>query len=279
MDAAVYTYQSAVFHYRRMGSGAAAWICLHGYGEDAAAFHCLEAHLPAGVTLICIDLPFHGKTLWNETMPFTPAHLRAVVTGILEAEAAGPRFSLLGFSMGGRAALCLLQALPDKIEQVILLAPDGLQVNPWYWLATQTLLGNRFFRFTMRRPEWFMGLLRLLHKAGLVNQSIFKFVLYYIHNKRVREELYTRWTGMRKLQPALPLLRTHIRTHEIPVQLVYGRHDRIIRHTRGEKFRKGIENFCPLQLLDCGHQVLSEKNAAYIGSLLSTKQTDALSPQ
>ena len=48
------------------------------------------------------------------------------------------------------------------------------------------------------------------------------------------------------------------------VRLIYGKHDRIILASRGEKFRKGIEEYCDLSVISSGHQVLHEKNAVEI---------------
>ncbi|MEI9943928.1 MAG: hypothetical protein WDN26_06855 [Chitinophagaceae bacterium] len=147
---------------------------------------------------------------------------------------------------------------------MILLAPDGLKVNFWYWLSTQTWIGNRLFAFTMKHPSWFFGFLKILNRLGFVNASIFKFVNYYIGDKEVRKQLYERWTVLRKLNPGLKKTKSLIKENKTKVVLVYGKHDRIILSTRGEKFRKGIEEYCTLNIINAGHQVLHEKYAGEI---------------
>ncbi|MEI9807283.1 MAG: alpha/beta hydrolase [Bacteroidota bacterium] len=161
-------------------------------------------------------------------------------------------------------ALSLYEKIPLQIEKLVLLAPDGLVVNPWYWLATQTWAGNTLFSFTMKKPRWFFGLLKWLNTLKLVNTSIFKFVNFYIGDKEVRRLLYARWTALRKLKPGLKQIRSHIRTAKTPVRLVYGRHDRIILPSRGENFIKGVEQYCTLSVIHSGHQVLQEKHVADI---------------
>jgi pimeloyl-ACP methyl ester carboxylesterase len=84
------------------------------------------------------------------------------------------QLTLLGFSLGARIALTLYEANPEKVERLVLLAPDGLKVNFWYWLATQTWIGNKLFACTMQHPGWFLLFLKLLNKLKLVNSSIFK---------------------------------------------------------------------------------------------------------
>ncbi len=145
-----------------------------------------------------------------------------------------------------------------------MLAPDGLKMNFWYWLSTQTWLGNKFFAFTLKHPGWFFGFLKILNKLKLVNASIFKFVNYYIGDKEVRRLLYARWTTLRKLKPRLKKIKSLINNNNTSVRLVYGMHDRIILSSVGEKFRKGIEDHCTLTVVHSGHQVLHEKHVQEI---------------
>jgi len=174
------------------------------------------------------------------------------------------KITLLGFSMGGRIALSLYETIPQQVEKIILLAPDGLKINFWYWLSTQTWLGNKFFRYTMKRPKWFFVLLMGLNKLNLVNTSVFKFVNHYIGDKKVRRDLYKRWTSLRRLKPHLKKIKFHIKSNKTQVRLLYGKHDRIILPVRGEKFCRGIENHCSLRIIYCGHQVLHETHAEEI---------------
>jgi hypothetical protein len=140
------------------------------------------------------------------------------------------------------------------------LAPDGLKVNFWYWLATQTWLGNKFFALTMKKPHWFFGFLKLLNRLKLINASIFKFVNYYIGDAEVRRLLFARWTALRNIQPNLKKIKEQIIVHKTPTRLLYGKHDRIILSSVGETFKKGIEEHCTISVIHAGHQVLHEKH-------------------
>jgi len=153
---------------------------------------------------------------------------------------------------------------------LVLLAPDGLTMNPWYWLATQTKSGRAFFRFTMAHPHWLFGFLRAANKFKWVNPGIYKFTHRYIDDEKVRSDLYARWTTMRGFRPDLRQLRNTIRKRNIPVHLFYGRYDRIIRAKRGERFRKGIEVQCHLQLLPTGHQLLQPEHLNMIVAAITS---------
>jgi pimeloyl-ACP methyl ester carboxylesterase len=248
-------------------------FCFHGYGEEADSFSFLDKHAGQLYTFISIDLPFHGQTEWNEGLNCTTPDLAQIIECIVKLEnlqhpTSNLQLSFIGFSLGGRVALSLYENMPSQIEKLVLIAPDGLVVNPWYWLATQTWMGNRLFSFTMKKPYWFFGLLKLLNKLKLVNTSIFKFVNYYIGDKEVRRLLYARWTTLRKLKPHLPAVRSAIANNKTAVRLLYGKHDRIILPVRGEKFQKGIEEYCTLTVIESGHQLLHERHADAIKEVL-----------
>ena len=147
---------------------------------------------------------------------------------------------------------------------MLLLAPDGLKMNFWYWLSTQTSLGTSFFRFTMKHPAWFFTFLKALNKLRFVNTSIFKFVNFYIGDKEVRQVLYKRWIALRKLKPRIFYIKSCIVKFNIGVRVIYGKHDRIFVPARGQKFRKGIEQQCSIAVIPSGHQVLHEKHTEEI---------------
>ena len=90
----------------------------------------------------------------------------------------------------------------------------------------------------MQKPGWFFSILKIGRRLGLVNQSIYKFVHYYIDDPRVRKELYDRWICMRRFSPELSVVMAIIKTSRIPVRLLYGKHDRIITPGKGRKFCK-----------------------------------------
>lgn len=263
-------FRSSRVHYCQWGTGNKILLCFHGYGESAESFAFLEEALGEEYTILAIDMPFHGKTDWKEELFFDPGALASLIGQLVAGQPGGAGgWSLIGYSMGGRVALSLLEKIPDKVEKMVLLAPDGLQMNGWYWLATQTQLGNLVFRWTMRKPGWLFFLLRVGNTLKLVNRSVYKFASYYTGEASIREELYARWTTMRGFKPDIRTIQGLIRKRQIPVRLLYGQHDRIILPQRGEKFRKGgIEAHCRLVLVPMGHQLLQARSLATILSLL-----------
>lgn len=270
MEHQFFQYKNSQISYYRFGKGPKIAICLHGYGEDGNVFSFLSKHLEDQYTFYAIDLPFHGKTAWNEGLIFKAADLQQLISGILKHEendklqTINYKLTIIGFSLGGRIALRLYQSIPENIEKMVLMAPDGLKINFWYWIATQNRIGSGLFKFTMRNPGWFFILLKILNKLKLVNSSIFKFVSYYIGDAQVRKELNERWMTLRKIKPDIKKIKQSIASFQMPTKLLYGQYDKIILPARGEKFRKGIEAYCDLTIIPSGHQLLHEKHASEI---------------
>jgi pimeloyl-ACP methyl ester carboxylesterase len=170
----------------------------------------------------------------------------------------------MGYSMGGRISLELLQRIPHRVRNLVLLAPDGLHVNPWYWFATQTRVGNRFFRKVMLNPDRFVALMRKAGSMNLLNKGVIKFVDRYLEDSFVREQVYRVWTSFRKFRPHLDTILEQISEHNIPVSMIYGKYDTIIPLAPGEKFFQRLTGKKRFDLLESGHQVLHVRNAPYI---------------
>ena len=253
-------YRSSRFHYLFTGRGERLLLCFHGYGESGDSYTFLVEQLGDKFTLVAIDLPYHGKTEWKEASDFTPGILRDIIRQIaLEHQWKDEDICLIGFSMGGRIALQLVELLAERISRLVLIAPDGMRVNPWYWFATQTQAGNTLFRFTMNRPGWFLTVVRAGRILGLTNRSFYKFVCQSLGDKEARSELYLRWTCMRRFRPDLNKVKRLILAHSIRVRFLYGKYDRVILPARGERFCTGIQQSATVLIIPAGHQILQER--------------------
>ncbi|CAN5655229.1 hypothetical protein BH10BAC2_BH10BAC2_01110 [soil metagenome] len=263
-------YKTSSICFSIIGSGPAVIICLHGFGENGTSFGVLEKSLGKNYRLLCLDLPFHGQTEWNEGLSVSREELVDII--ILVLEKAGfkkeKNFSLLAYSLGGRIALQLVQIIPERIERLVLLAPDGLRINFWYWLGTQTYSGNKLFDVTMQNPAWFFAMTNFANKIGLLNKSIIKFVHYYLDDAGLRLLLYMRWTALRKFKPDLAVVRKTISANKIPTRLVFGSYDRIILHKRSDVFKTDKANV-KVVVLQAGHQLLKGKHVADIAKQFS----------
>lgn len=250
-------YKNSAISYYTIGNGVQKLICVHGYGESAESYMQLALQLQFAYTIICIELPYHGKTLWKEHVAFTPQNLTEIIECITPVEF--QKVTICGYSLGGRIALGLFEIIPHKIEKVILFATDGLHKNFWYWFATQTFIGRKLFAFTMQKPKWFFGLMNIGVKIGILNKSIHKFAMHYLGDAEQRNLLYKRWTGLRKFNPGKASLISSIKKNNVQLHLFFGRYDRIIQFKTGRQFAKQAPECIKVTVLQAGHQLLKDK--------------------
>lgn len=260
-------YKNSIISYECFGSGSEYIFAFHGYGQAAYRWEIITPYLDKKFTLIAFDLPYHGSSAWSEKDTFTPQELLTIIKQILPAT--GKQFYLLGYSMGGRIALCLLQLVPQMIKKIVLLAPDGLHRNKWYRFATQTSVGRRLFYNAMKKPKLLFQLAKGLKKRGVINENQMNMAQYYLNDETTRMQLYHRWMITRFFQPNLFLLKQKIIKHGVPVEMVFAKHDKIIIADHGIDFIKGLEKHAHLHILDTGHSFLFAPQAPFIASLLN----------
>ena len=247
-------FPDASVTYYRWGNGTGIIVALHGFGESGRSFSSWGDILPDGYTLYAPDLPLHGGSTWPAGKAFTADHLRELIE--IMTNGAAP-FILCGYSMGGRLSLSFYQQFSPLVSRLVLLAPDGLKVNFWYWLSARTLLGNRLFRYTVGHPGWFLKGVRLTGKYNLLNKGIVKYVQRYLGDAGNRQRLYVIWTCMRTFSPDLDRIKSMIRTQGVPVRLIFGHYDQIIRPSQGIRFQNNTGGHCLLEELHTGHQLLA----------------------
>jgi len=262
-------YKNSFINVYFFGEGSKYLFCFHGYGEDGRSFEFVKNLLRETYTLIAIDLPFHGNTVWNEGLLMTQEDLINIIDVIIKQYDIDKetKFSLLGFSLGGRIVLHLLETVSSGIERAVLIAPDGLHLNFWYALGTQTSFGNKLFAYTMKKPNWFFRLINVGYRTKLLSKSIVKFTHHYIDDEKERSLLYKRWTTMRKFKPNASAVKKAIENYKIEVRVLFGSHDKIILRKRNYFFNDNP--YVKIQVIEAGHMLLKERYADDIASLFS----------
>lgn len=264
------TLNKSTIHYRQFGNGPKMLFCFHGYGRESYTFSVLERRLKNLFTIIAIDIPFHGLTQWKDEPIFEPKYLKHLIQQIqVSFNKENNKFSLLGFSMGGRIALYLTQLMADQVERLVLIAPDGLNFNFWRWLASETWLGNKLLRYTIHHPGYVSWIVDKAEQFHAIHRSLADFIRYYIHDEEHRVLLYQRWTSTLKFRPNLHKLKKLVHKNKIPVRMMFGSFDRVIPQEGGERFREGIEQFATVKVVEAGHNLLGEVHSGNIAELIN----------
>lgn len=261
-------YQSSI-HCYIFGDGALPLFCFHGYGNNGRSFEFLAEFLGDRYTLFAIDLPFHGLSSWNEKFPFKPEDLINIIDRLVSKYGfKEKKLAFCGYSLGGRIALALTEMMASRTEKTALIAPDGLHINFWYWLGTQTAAGRLLFYSLMHKPRMLHRFFNFARKSGMANSNIIDFAGYYVKNEQARMNLYNRWTFLSKFKPSVERLRKAIVKHHISLRMLFGNDDAIILSKRGEKMKKDIP-FIKVKTISANHFLLNRRYANEIVELFT----------
>ena len=105
------------------GEGREHAICLHGLGSHKASFFATVSALAPDYTVHAIDLPGFGGSSKSARAPYDAAYFARAVLGYMDASGLD-RAHVIGNSMGGRIALEVALAEPDRVQSATLLCPS-----------------------------------------------------------------------------------------------------------------------------------------------------------
>src|SRR6516165_1795653 len=236
--------------YLELGEGGGVPVLLvHGFGDDLNTWMFTQPALAAGRHTIALDLPGHGGSA-KDVGAGDAESLTNAVNGALGALGI-ERVHLVGHSMGGAIAALVALREPERVVSLTLIASAGLgrEVNVSFI--------DGFVRASRRRDTAeVLGL--LVDDPALVSRSMVEDVLRYKRLDGVTAALAKiaeAWFagGRQSLD-----LTDRIAALTMPVQLVWGRNDRIIPAAHAEALTARL----PVHILDAvGHLPHMEKAA------------------
>ena len=213
--------------FRTFGSGPAVLVALHGFGQDSAVYKPFQSQPDSQFTVYAIDLFLHGNSQFTGNHLLTKTDWQQLIGAFLASQKIN-RFSLMGFSLGGRFALTTLEAFANRVDQLWLIAPDGITRSFWYRLATSTPAGRWLFRYALRHLSVLTGPGHALVRVGLLNRTAMRFAELSLATPQQRQLVYDAWTQFRLIRPDLGSVTDRLNTHSIRVRFFTGAFDRIV---------------------------------------------------
>jgi pimeloyl-ACP methyl ester carboxylesterase len=218
-----------LLHHQQFGHGARVWLAFHGFGQDASVFAEFAQVLPDS-KIYSFDLFFHGQSSWHGSLDcLSYARWEELVQAFLAQHQIG-QFSLLGYSMGGRLALVTYMRLPVRVDELLLVAPDGIRPNAWYRYATRVPALHGVFRYvTAENPNPFHHAMHWAKKWRLLPKTLLKVAETQMSEPALRARVYRTWMLYRFLEPVPAQIGQLWRLRPIPVRLYTGQDDTVVK--------------------------------------------------
>ncbi|MGB1217538.1 MAG: alpha/beta fold hydrolase [Saprospiraceae bacterium] len=240
------------YRYLAMGQGETLLLALHGYGERCTIFHPLGKKLPAHYRLASIDLPVHGATDWKKRR-FKPKDISELLNAILTQEKR-EKCEVLGFSFGGRIALCMMEHCSDKISGLYLVAPDGVKVSGLYRVVQKfpDVFRRTMFRGAVNR--YTLKLAETLFSRGWMNHHDFRFISSHFQ-KVARKRLFLYWMSMPFLEPDWQKAKRLIQEKNVKLDVFLATKDEVVPPAAGRMLTKDVDG-ANIVFLNANHHQL-----------------------
>lgn len=246
-------------HYKEAGSGDANFILLHPFGGSAYSWREVMDDFAARGRVLVYDRPAFGLTErpmpeeWDENPYGMKANIE-LLRGLMD-EFGMEEAVLVGNSAGGGVAVAFALEYPERVESLILVDPGvgggrGPQFPAWalpfMWTPQMRHLGPLMMReYRERLPntiqrEWY-------------DQSRLTDEIVQEHLKLLRIRNWDRALYELTFAPAYPELRPLLPQLKVPVFIVAGREDRLIRSWYFEAVASEIPNAQLTFIPQCGH--------------------------
>lgn len=193
--------------YTILGRGKKVLLAFHGITQTGAdCYGVFEKYLGEIYTIYAFDLPFHGQRSehfldqrWlNGNHPITQAEFESFLLKFLEQQKID-RFSVAGFSIGGRFALTTLECFAPRIDYGYLIAPDGIKSHLIFRIATHNRVMRRLFKWAMTHTTLLYKSAEFLQKRGILHPSVLKMLKHMIATPERARTVYFSWVNFRKL--------------------------------------------------------------------------------
>lgn len=247
--------------YKKIGSGPSTLLAFHGFGQDKHIFDTWESHLEKKYTIYSFDLFYHGES----TRPYGRLEKKeweAYLTRFLATKHI-QNFSVLGYSLGGRFAICSALSFPEKTEELILIATDGIYKTIWFKLATTPGI-RLIWKYLMLNPDRLEKWITFNDRAKIINKYVANFVRKEMGTAENRKRVYISWNHFKTLGYSKHQLIKAFNRYSFKRRVILGSKDHIIRTQDILPIIKKMGGFKVDILSKKHHQLLHEEVASLL---------------
>jgi pimeloyl-ACP methyl ester carboxylesterase len=196
-----------------------------------------------------VDLPGHGLSPPDTSGDYTDNRSLQLLLALLDARGI-QRASVIGNSMGGRIAWTMAVRHPERVNQLVLIAPDGF-ASPGYFeygKAPEVSPMLQLMRVALPRP-----LLRMSLAPAYVNDEVLDDALLARYHDLLRAPGARAAMLQRMRQTVLADPVPLLKTLRVPTLLLWGEQDAMIPIANADDYLKAVLGSTLVRLPGLGH--------------------------
>ncbi len=241
-------------HVRESGpKDAPAVLLIHGFGASLHTWEPWAQTLSQQLRVLRLDLPGSGLSPPDTGNDYSDTRSIALINALLDARGL-PKVSLLGHSIGGRIAWTFAATAPQRVDKLVLLAPDGF-ASPGFEYGKPAHVPAAMGLMRWIAPRW---LLRMNLEPG------------YFQSDALTEENLSRYHDLMRAPGARAAMLARLQQTTLlepqpllqkisaPTLLVWGREDAMIPFANAADYQRHIANHKLLALERMGHLAMEE---------------------
>lgn len=243
-------------HLRDSGPKTApAVIMVHGFGGSLHSWEPWAQALSGQHRVIRFDLPGCGLTAPDPSGNYTDARSMQLLLALMDRLGIA-RASLVGHSIGGRIAWTFAATHPERVDKLVLVAPDGFASPGFeYGRAPEVPLSAELMRYVLPKPLLRMSLEPAYGNAAFLSDDLTTRYHDLMLAPGSREALLARMRQTILVDP-VPLLQRI----QAPTLLVWGEADAMIPVANAADYLKTMPHAKLVSLPGVGH--LPQEEAA-----------------
>lgn len=253
------TWQNSKISYHVFGQGNKTFIALHGYGQDGRCFESLANSSKETYRWICIDLPFHGNTTWNENKPCSNADWNGILALLIREEGISGNYSIVAFSIGGHYALAMNQKSLLNIDRMVFINADGLTKNKFQKFMVANPIGLVLMKIFILNARPIQLLISILSKTGIYSKEKSKLFQMTTKFKGQRKLLFERWNVIKRLSANKVEVLNNLNEKPTEVVAIYGAKDKVVKPKFSIQFVSELKNGKCIRI-DTGHKMLENND-------------------
>jgi pimeloyl-ACP methyl ester carboxylesterase len=241
---------------------APAVLLLHGLGSSLHTWDAWAEGLRQDHRVLRIDLPGHGLSGPDPDGDYTDARTHALLDALLDARGIA-RATLGGHSIGGRIAWSYAARSPERVERLVLVAPDGFASPGFeYGRAPEVPPSAVAMRWAFPRVALRGALEPAFADPAVLTDDLVERYHALMLAPGNREALLDRMRQTVLLDPA-----PRLRTLTMPVLLVWGERDAMIPVANADDYLGLLRQASLARLPGVGHVPQEEAPAASLAAV------------